>query len=857
MIDTNIDKEYNYNKHDTIIYNQWENKKYFSSVPDNRLSYVVIMPPPNITGELHLGHILNNTLQDVLVRKARLEGFNTCWVPGLDHASIATELKIINELNQKGVSKTKIGVNNFLHLATQWKIKYSQTIIEQLKQMGCSCDWQRLKFSLDAEVSKSVNNIFIQLATEGFLYRTYGIVNWDYKTKTAISNEEIIYKTCSVNLYYIKYKLKEDNEYIIAATKRPETIFADSALCVNPKDKRYVKFINRKAIVPISLKVIPIIADNYIDQHFGTGCVKITPAHDLNDQLIAERHNLEFIKLIETNGQLNEYGLNFSGETIQVARKHVIYYLKQYNHLLKVEQYNSHIGFSERSNTEVEQLLSTQWFVKMNLFAKKALKNIPTTDVIKLYPQSIKKQIKDWFVNLKDWNISRQLWWGHRIPPCYCSNYKTDDDLEVLDTWFSAWIWPLVVFNGIEQLNSYDFKYYYPTTVLVTGKDILFFWVIRMILAGLFFSQKKPFKTIYFHGLVKDNNLLKMSKSLGNSPKIKEMINEYGADTVRSGILIMAPFDNDLVFDKKVFFKAHKIKNKLWNAFKLMAKFKLNKNQINVELNNYIFLWIENKFNILLKLIHKLFERLQISKVLLVINNFFNKHVCSIWLECMKKANGYLLNAFFSNKLYDLFLKILIIYHPFMPFITAYIWTLFPQKVHKPSLINANWPSPYTQQVNRDIMKAFKFMDNIMLQIRQFRLVYNCYKPITIYMSPTNYINKPPIKDILILLGNIKQIRVLDQMTVDTTNDNNNYMFVSDNEIYIIKTSYRIPTSYRIKTITSKISYYKILLNQINSKLTNEQFLKNVPEHILKLEQKKRIDCINQMKLLNKILKSN
>ncbi|MGX7590378.1 valine--tRNA ligase [Candidatus Karelsulcia muelleri] len=854
MIYTNLEKEYNYKKNDTRIYKKWETNKDFSSFPDNRLSYVVIMPPPNITGELHIGHILNNTIQDVLVRKARLEGFNTCWIPGLDHASIATELKLINELKKKGFSKPNIGFKKFLNLANKWKLKYSKIIIEQLKQIGCSCDWQRLKFSMDYEVSKSVNKIFSKLAKDGFLYRNSEIVNWDSKTHTAISNEEIIYKTCRVQLYYIKYQIKDDKESLIAATKRPETIFADSALCVNPKDKRYVKFINKKAIVPISLKVIPIIADNYIDPNFGTGCVKITPAHDFNDKLIAERHKLEFIKLIDKNGTLNEYGLNFSGETIKVARQNVIYCLNKYNNLLKVEEYNSQIGFSERSNTEIEQLLSTQWFVKMNLFAKKALKKIHKNDCIKLYPQSIKKQIKDWFVNLKDWNISRQLWWGHRIPKFY----KKDSDIEVLDTWFSACIWPLVVFNGIEKRNNQELQYYYPTTVLVTGKDILFFWVIRMILAGFFFIQTKPFKNIYFHGLVKDKNLLKMSKSLGNYPNIKQIIKEYGADSVRSGILIMAHFDNDIVFDKQVFLKAHNINKKLWNAFKFISKFKFKtRNQLNVELNNYILLWIENKFNILIKIINKLFERFQLSKVLLLINNFFKKHFCSIFLEIIKKANFYFLNYLVITKLYNLFRNILIIYHPFIPFITEYIWTFFPKhstNLKKSSIINEDWPD--TKKVNIEMLKEFKLISNIILQIRKFRLFYTCSKPITIYIAKTNSINKQTIKDILILLGNLKTIIVLDHITGDT-NNTKNYRFVSDKEIYIIKNPIHHTSTTKINSfdnIKSKISYYQIFLNKITSKLTNENFLNNVPYKILKLEKQKRIDCINKIKLLNKIL---
>ncbi|MGX7590237.1 valine--tRNA ligase [Candidatus Karelsulcia muelleri] len=835
-----IEKEYNFIKNDKIIYNYWEKKKYFNSLPDNRFSYVVIMPPPNITGGLHMGHILNNTIQDVLTRKARLEGFNTCWVPGLDHASIATEHKIITEL---GISKEKIGLKRFLKIATKWKLKYSKTIIKQLKQIGCSCDWQRLKFSLDENFSKSVHKIFITLYKDGYLYKKYGIVNWDTKTKTALSNEEIQYKMCRVKLYYIKYHLKNENNYIIVATKRPETIFADTALCVNPTDKRYLKYINKKVIVPISYKEIPIIEDNYVEKKFGSGCVKITPAHNYNDKLIAERHNLEIINLIDKNGKLNKSGLDFAGQSVKTARIKIIEFLKKNNYLFKMKEYNAQIGYSERSNTEVEQLLSSQWFLKMNLLVKKALHNIHQKDIIKLYPKKIKKKIKDWFLNLKDWNISRQLWLGHRIPE-WC---KTENKVEVLDTWFSAWIWPIVIFNGImnNNNNNSELQYYYPITELVTGDDILFFWVLRMIIAGLFFLKKTPFKNIYFNGIVKDSNRLKMSKSLGNSPNINQSFNKYGADSVRCGILIMAPIGKDMVFNPDTFLIGNKIKNKIWNAFKLILTFKITPQKHNIEINNYIFSWIKNKLYLLVKLINKLFKKYKLSKVLIIIYSFFKKDFCSMFLESTKRINSYKLTYSFLKKISKLFRNILIILHPFIPFITEYIWSILKLKNNifhnkKPLLIQ-KWPTE--KKLNRNILNEFKLINKIILQIRKFREIYKIYKKITLLVFCNNKKYNKIKNNILIFLGNLKSIKCLKKHN----NYNKYYTFILADEIYFIKIPKKI---FYIKKIKHELSYYKNYLEKIIFKLKTSSFLKKAPQKIINLEKEKKRYCLNKINLL-------
>ncbi|MGX7590525.1 valine--tRNA ligase [Candidatus Karelsulcia muelleri] len=840
-----IEKEYNFIKNDKLIYNYWEKNKYFNSLPDKRLSYVVIMPPPNITGVLHMGHILNNTIQDVLTRKARLEGFNTCWVPGLDHASIATEHKIITEL---GISKEKIGLKRFLKLANKWKLKYSKTIIKQLKQIGCSCDWQRLKFSLDDNFSKSVQKIFINLYKDGYLYKKYGIVNWDTKTKTALSNEEIQYKMCRGKLYYIKYQLKNENNYIIVATKRPETIFADTALCVNPTDKRYLNYRNKKVIVPISSKEIPIIADNYVDPKFGSGCVKITPAHDYNDKLIAERHKLEIINLIDKNGKLNKSGLYFAGQSVKKARIKIIEFLKKNNYFFKIKESNSQIGYSERSNTEVEQLLSSQWFLKMNLLVKKALHNIPQKDIIKLYPKKIKKKIKDWFLNLKDWNISRQLWWGHRIPEC-C---KTDKTVEVLDTWFSAWIWPIVIFNGIMNNNNYELQYYYPITELVTGDDILFFWVIRMIIAGFFFIQKKPFKNIYFNGIVKDSNRLKMSKSLGNSPNIKQIFNKYGADSVRCGILIMAPIGKDMVFNPDTFLIGNKIKKKIWNAFKLILTFNIKTQKNNIEINNYIFSGIKNKLYLLVKLLNKLLKKYKLSKGLIIIYSFFKKDFCSVFLESTKIINCYNLTYSFLKKISQVFRKILIILHPFIPFLTEYIWSILKLKKNilhnkKPLLIQ-KWPTE--KNVNINILNEFKKITKIILQIRKFREIYKIYNKIQVLVYCNNKKDHQVKQNILILLGNLKSIKCLKQKN----NYNKYYSFILADEIYLIK---RPKERFDIKKIKQELSYYKNYLDKIILKLKTSSFLKKAPQKIINLEKNKKRYCLNKINLLNLKLTSS
>ncbi|MGX7592369.1 valine--tRNA ligase [Candidatus Karelsulcia muelleri] len=846
MNSLNLEKEYNFKKYDQFIYRYWEKNKYFNSIPDNRLSYVVIMPPPNITGVLHIGHILNNTIQDVLIRKARLEGFNTCWVPGLDHASIATEQKLITELKKKGFSKEKIGLKNFLKFATKWKIKYSQTIIKQLKKIGCSCDWQRLKFSMDDDISKSITKIFIKLYQKGFLYKNYGIVNWDTKTQTALSNEEILYKTCKVNLYYIIYQIKDENNYIIVTTKRPETIFADSALCVHPTDKRYINYINKKAIVPISSKEIPIIADNYVDKKFGSGCVKITPAHDYNDKLIAERHNLEIINLIDKNGILNKYGLNWAGENVKSARKKIIDFLKKTNFLVKVKEYKTQIGFSERSNIEVEQLLSYQWFLKMNLLVKTALQNIPKKDRIKFYPKQIKKKIKYWFLNLKDWNISRQLWWGHRIPDC-CQTTK----IEVFDTWFSAWIWPIGIFNGIMSNNS-ELQYYYPTTELVTGEDILFFWVIRMILAGYFFLKKKPFKKIYFHGIVKDNNNLKMSKSLGNYPNYNKILNQYGADSVRCGILIMAPIGKDMVFNPEAFLIGNKIKNKIWNAFKLIRKFHMTTKD-NREINNYLFLVIENKFYLLLKLINKLLKKYLLRKALIITYNFLKKDFCYLFLENIKKINSYYLNYILINNIYKLFKYIILIFQPFIPFITEYIWNILKTKNNifnnKKPLIIQKWPNQ--NKININILNEFRKIKQIISQIKIFRNIYKTYKKkITLFIFIKKNIYNKRKKALLFLLENIKNIIFLKKDYTYTSKKY--YSFISDEEIYLIK----IPTiRFDIKKIVYQFYYYKKYLYQIILKLKNSKFLKKAPLKIINLEKQKKIAFINKINLLKTQIK--
>mgnify|MGYP003328840950 FL=1 len=600
-----ISSNYNHTEAEKKWYSYWMENDYFSSTPDERESYSIVIPPPNITGLLHMGHMLNNTIQDILIRRARLLGKNACWVPGTDHASIATEAKVVDKLNSKGINKSDISREEFMVHAWEWKNEYGNIILDQLKKIGCSCDWKRTKFTLDDDMNQSVIKVFIDLYNKGLIYKGYRMVNWDPQAKTTLSDEEVNFIEKNGKLYYVKYRIKDSSEFVTIATTRPETILGDSAICVNPTDKRYKNLIGKKAIVPIVEREIPIIADKYVDIEYGTGCLKVTPAHDPNDKVLGEKYNLEFIDIFNEDASLNELCLHYQGVDRFQARKDIIEELQNLELFIKSEEIVHNVGFSERTGAVIEPKFSHQWFLKMQELVKPAINSVLESDEIKFFPKKFDNTFKNWMLNIRDWNISRQLYWGHQIPVYYFGDnnedyvvasdidealkiindsndnkYSKDDlkqDEDVLDTWFSSWLWPISVFNGINNPENEDINYYYPTSDLVTGPDIIFFWVSRMIMAGYEFKGKKPFKNVYFTGIVRDKKRRKMSKSLGNSPDALKLIDEYGADGVRVGLMLSSAAGNDLLFDTNLCDQGKSFSNKIWNSFRLIKGWKLEK----------------------------------------------------------------------------------------------------------------------------------------------------------------------------------------------------------------------------------------------------------------------------------------
>ncbi|WP_241864362.1 valine--tRNA ligase [Candidatus Shikimatogenerans silvanidophilus] len=707
---TNIQKE---------IYNIWLKNNCFFSKKNKKKSYTIIMPPPNVTGDLHIGHILNNSIQDVLIRRNRMKGYNVCWVPGTDHASIATEILMIKKLNKLGLKKEDIGRKKFLIFVKKNVINNKKKIINQLKSIGCSCDWSKIKFSMDSDMNKNVIKFFLKLYEKGLIYRSYDIINWDVVAKTTISDEEIYYKEINGKLYYIKYKT-EKNNFIFVATTRPETIFGDSAIGINPNDKRYYHLHNDRAIIPIINKSIPIILDSSIDINFGTGCMKITPAHDYKDKIIGKKHNLDFINILNLDGTLNENAGKYKGLYIIKSREKIVLELYKKKSILKIENYKYSVGFSSRTNSIVEPILSLQWFIKMKKISISAFKYV-VNGKIKFYPKKIENTYFNWLKNIKDWNISRQLWWGHQIPVYYYTFYKNKklitkfvvaenykkainkikkknikpekivQDYDVLDTWFSSCIWPISVFDGIKNKNNNDFRYYYPTKDLVTGPDILFFWVTRMIIFGLLFTNKKPFYNVYFTGIVRDKYRKKMSKSLGNYPNTEKLIKKYGSDSIRFFVLFNSIKGKDFIFDEKKCIQGRNFINKIWNSFLLIKSFKKKKYYKINKYEKISFFWIKNKFYQLLQCIEEDFLKFRISDSLLKIYNFFWKNFCSYYLEIIKTKDKIISYYSFDNNI-KLFKKILQIIHPYLPFVTEKIWQLLHDNNEKKLLILSNYP---------------------------------------------------------------------------------------------------------------------------------------------------------------------
>ncbi|WP_242085407.1 valine--tRNA ligase [Aestuariivivens sediminis] len=871
-----IPSKYDASKIEGKWYDYWMKHHYFHSTPDDREPYTIVIPPPNVTGVLHMGHMLNNTLQDVLIRRARLKGFNACWVPGTDHASIATEAKVVDKLKSEGIDKANISREAFLKHAWDWTHKHGGIILEQLKKLGCSCDWERTKFTLDDDLSESVIDVFIDLYRKGLIYRGYRMVNWDPKAKTTLSDEEVIYIERTDKLYFVKYKIEGEDQYLTIATTRPETILGDTAVCVNPSDERFKKLKGKKVVVPICNRVVPIIQDDYVDMEFGTGCLKITPAHDVNDKDIGERHNLEVIDILNDDATLNHYGLHYEGMDRELARRKIAMELEDLGVMVKTEDYTHKVGTSERTNAIIEPKISIQWFLKMKDLSKPALENV-MDDTIEFHPKKFKNAYRNWMENVRDWNISRQLYWGHQIPAYYFGDGVNDfvvaksmdealqlaklatgnsdlshsdlkQESDVVDTWFSSWLWPISVFDGIRHPENEEIKYYYPTNDLVTAPEIMFFWVARMIIAGYEYRGEFPFKNVYFTGIVRDKKGRKMSKSLGNSPDPIELMDQYGADGVRVGMLMCSPAGNDLPFDESLCQQGKAFSNKIWNAFRLINGWEI-KDMEQPEHAKIALQWFDNKFHKTLTTIEDHFNKYRLSDALMETYKLIWNDFCSWLLEMIKPEFGEPIDQTTYNAIITILENNLKILHPFMPFLTEEIWQCITKRSPKEALIIAQWPK--SKPVNEDIIQAFDFASEVISGIRTIRKQKNIAFKDAIAFAVINNENTSILLDpILIKLGNLDSIDYVTQAVEGSLT-----FRVKSNE-YFIPTPGSIDIDLEIQKLTEELNYTKGFLQSVQKKLSNERFINNAPEQVVAIEKKKEADALAKIETLKASLAS-
>lgn len=873
-----ISEKYNPQETEQKWYNYWLENKYFHSEPNDKPPYTVVIPPPNVTGILHMGHMLNNTIQDVLVRRARMQGFNACWVPGTDHASIATEAKVVAKLKSEGVNKSDITREEFLKHAWEWTDKYGGTILEQLKKLGCSCDWDRTRFTMEPKLSQQVIKSFVDLYNKGLIYRGYRMVNWDPEAKTNISDEEVIFKEQNGKLYFLKYKIEsstgsDTDEYLSVATTRPETIFGDTAVCINPNDERYAHLKGKKVIVPIVNRVIPIIEDEYVDIEFGTGALKITPAHDINDYEIGQKYNLQMIDALDDDGNLNDHGLHYAGKNRFEVRKQIAKELEEKDLLLKAEDYVNKVGTSERTGAVIEPKVSVQWFLKMSEIAKPAL-DVVMDDEVKFYPEKFKNTYKHWMENIRDWNISRQLWWGQQIPAFYYGDGENDfvvaetieealalakektqnpeletqnlkQDEDALDTWFSSWLWPMSVFDGLLDPENKDINYYYPTSDLVTGPDIIFFWVARMIMAGLEYRKEVPFKNVYFTGIVRDKQRRKMSKSLGNSPDPLELMDKYGADGVRVGILLSSAAGNDLLFDEDLMLQGRNFMTKIWNAFRLINMWNHEDKPAN-ETENQTIEWFESQLNKTIDEINDQFNKFRISDALHLIQKLIKDDFCGWYLEAIKPNYGEGISKEVYSKTIVLFEELMKLLHPFMPFLTEELWQLISERKAEEALVIAQQKK--AGEFNEEIIRKFEFASEIISGVRNYRQTKGISprEAAEIYTNASEFPNESVIKK----LANVSEIHF------GTKTDKPSFTFL------VGATEISIPLSENLdlgeeKTKTEEeLKYLKGFLISVDKKLSNEKFVANAKPEVVETERKKQKDALDKIAILEEKLKS-
>lgn len=844
-------------------YQYWLDHKLFSSKPDGREPYTIVIPPPNVTGVLHMGHMLNNTIQDILVRRARMEGKNACWVPGTDHASIATEAKVVNRLAERGIKKRDLTREEFLKHAWEWTDEHGGIILKQLRKLGASCDWDRTAFTMDEKRSASVIKVFVDLYNKGLIYRGVRMVNWDPKALTALSDEEVIYKEEHSKLYYLKYKVEGDAEgrYAIVATTRPETIMGDTAMCINPNDPKNEWLKGKKVIVPLVGRVIPVIEDDYVDIEFGTGCLKVTPAHDVNDYMLGEKYNLPSIDIFNDNGTISEAAGLYVGMDRFDVRKQIEKDLAEAGLLEKVEAYTNKVGCSERTHVPIEPKLSMQWFLKMTHFADMALPPV-MDDELKFYPAKYKNTYRHWMENIKDWCISRQLWWGHRIPAYFLpeggyvvaetaeealklAKEKTGNDAlkaedlrqdeDCLDTWFSSWLWPISLFDGINNPGNEEMKYYYPTSDLVTGPDIIFFWVARMIMAGYEYEGKMPFKNVYFTGIVRDKQGRKMSKSLGNSPDPLKLIEKYGADGVRMGMMLSAPAGNDILFDDALCEQGRNFNNKIWNAFRLIKGWTVSEDAEVPESSKLAMEWFESKQNAVAAEVADLFSKYRLSEALMAVYKLFWDEFSSWYLEMIKPAYGEPISRKVLDKTIEFFDVLLHLLHPFMPFITEELWQHISERKDGESLMVS--PLKLTDVMDEKIVDAFEEVKEVISNIRSIRLQKNIAQKESLELEVVGESPVAPFNSVITKMCNLSDIRVVEDKSEGSAN------FMVRTTEYAVPLGNLIDVEAEIARMEAELKHKEGFLAGVMKKLSNEKFVNNAPEAVVALERKKQADA--------------
>ncbi|RAV28383.1 valine--tRNA ligase [Sinomicrobium soli] len=873
----NIPSKYEASRIEEKWYAYWLENGYFHSEPDHRKPYTIVIPPPNVTGVLHMGHMLNNTIQDVLIRRARLKGYNACWIPGTDHASIATEAKVVARLKEKGIGKNDLSREDFLEHAWDWTREHGGIILEQLKKLGASCDWGRTKFTMDDDMSASVIRVFVDLYNKGLIYRGYRMVNWDPEARTTLSDEEVIHEERQGLLYYISYPIEGEDEKIVIATTRPETILGDTAICINPNDERYRHLKGKKAVVPVCNRVVPIIFDEYVDMEFGTGCLKVTPAHDVNDKNLGDTHGLEVVDILNEDGTLNAHGLHYEGKDRFVVRKEIAGELEEKGYLLKTEKHLNKVGTSERTKAVIEPRLSDQWFLKMEALAKPALKAVLEDEEIRLFPKKFENTYRHWMEHIRDWNISRQLWWGQQVPAYYYGEGKEDfvvaesaeealslarektgnkalaaselrQDPDVLDTWFSSWLWPISVFGGILEPDNEEIKYYYPTNDLVTGPDILFFWVARMIMSGYEYRGEKPFTNVYLTGLVRDSQRRKMSKSLGNSPDALKLISDYGADGVRVGLLLSAAAGNDLLFDEALCQQGKGFANKIWNAFRLVKGWEVSETEAQTEVSEIAVKWYRSKFSQTLAEIEDHYGKYRISDALMATYKLVWDDFCSWFLEMVKPVYGRPVGKETYDKVIRIFEDNLRILHPFMPFLTEEIWQHMEKRSAEEALVVARWPEG--QDVDTELLDGFSLTTEVISGIRTVRKEKNIpfKESLELYTVGTQHDFDGKLAEVVRKLGNVSAIGKAPEKSTGSVS------FRVGASEYFIPVNSAVDVEAEMEKLEEELVYVEGFLKSVRGKLANERFVNNAPEKVVAMEKQKEADALAKIATIKESL---